>query len=509
MKTQTAAMHLINRGLHTAFDIIALQEPYLDKIANIWANFHWHVIYPTSKFEDSSRVRSVILVNKRLKTNNWDQIHLDNNNITAITIRGTFGAIDIFNIYNDCTHSDTVSFLHKYFETTYRSKPNKYMVWLGNFNRHHAMWELPTNSHMCTGRGEREAQPLIDLISDNDMDMALPAGLYTLRHKANHRVRTRPDNVFVSANVTPHLESCTVDYAHLGPGADHFPITTTIQLPMTHIKKSEVRWNLKEVDWEEFREELRKNRRTRTRHPLDSLENVNQALKELDDDIQKTIRVLAKISEPTPWSKRWWNKSLSALRRRSKKAERDAHKYRYLPCHSAHQEAIEADKAYTSAIKEAKEAHWDDFIRKLDNNTMWTALKFATSPGTDGGRTRIPTLCTTEDNGTTITKHDDNSEKADLFTKTFFPPKSSEPLVPNNNEIPGSLLRPSTNHYPTGQETNQTLETQQGTQTRWHNKLGHQRVQRHTSAHTQRYTSSLLGSRDQPGQGTRINHGSY
>jgi hypothetical protein len=151
MKTKTAAMHLINRGLHTAFDIIALQEPYLDSIANTRANFHWHVIYPTSKFEDSSRVRSVILVNKRLQTNNWDQIPLDNNDVTAIKIRGTFGSIDIFNIYNDCTHSNTVLFFHEYFETTHRRRPNNYMIWLGNFNRHHAMWELPTNSHMCTG----------------------------------------------------------------------------------------------------------------------------------------------------------------------------------------------------------------------------------------------------------------------------------------------------------------------------------------------------------------------
>jgi hypothetical protein len=169
---------------------------------------------------------------------------------------------------------------------------------------------------------------------------------------------------------------------------------------------------------------------------MDSLKRVNLALKELDDDIQKTIRSKAKILEPTPWSKRWWNKSLSALRRRSKKAERDAHKYRYLPYHTAHQEAKDAKKAYASAINKAKEEHWDDFIQKLDNDTMWTALKFATSPGTDGGRTRIPTLSTTDADGSTITKHNDNSEKADLFTKTFFPPKSTEPLVPNDAEYP-------------------------------------------------------------------------
>jgi ribonuclease HI len=439
MKTQTAAMHLINRGLHTCFDIIALQEPYLNKLANTRANFHWHVIYPTTKFEDSSRVRSVILVNKRLRTNDWDQIPLENNDITAITIRGTFGAINIFNIYNDCTHSDTVTFLHEYFitnETSYRRQHNRYMIWLGDFNRHHAMWELPTNSHMCTGKGEREAQSLIDLISDNNMDMALPAGLYTLRHKANHHVLTRPDNVFVSMNVTPHIESCTVDYSNKGPGADHFPIITTILLPLTRIVELEPRRNLKEVDWEAFRGDLKDLRRARTRHALNSPANVNEALKELDDDIQNTIRKNAEWSEPTPWSKRWWNKTLSALRRRSKKAERNAHRYRYLPNHEAHQEAKDADKEYSDAIKKAKEEHWDDFIHKLDNETMWTALKFATSPGTNGGRTRIPTLQTMDAEGSTILKHDDNDAKADLFAKTFFPPKSEEPLVPDDAEYP-------------------------------------------------------------------------
>jgi hypothetical protein len=440
MKTKASAMHLINRGLHTAFDIIALQEPYLDKLTNTRANWNWHVIYPTNKHEDTSRVRSVILVNNRLNTNDWDQIHLDSNDISAVTIRGTCGTINIYNLYNDCTNSDTLTTLSAFYDNNMpeqlRSGSGKYSIWLGDLNRHHAMWELPENSHLCTGRGHREAQPLIDLIEEHNMDMALPAEIYTLRHKANHNIRTRPDNVFVSSNLSPHIESCSVDYANKGPGADHFPIITTINLPLSRPEEREPRRNLKEVDWDKFRTDLKSRRQGREDYTMNTVEQINRVLGELDNDIQDTIKRNAEWSEPCQFSKRWWNSTLSALRRESKKAEREAHKYRWVTGHASHQKAKDTDKAYSEAIEKAKEQHWDTYIQKLDSETMWTALKYATTPGTDGGRTRIPTLRTKDQTGTTTQEHTTSDSKATLFSNTFFPPPPKDSLVPDDAEYP-------------------------------------------------------------------------
>ncbi|KII89054.1 hypothetical protein PLICRDRAFT_78414, partial [Plicaturopsis crispa FD-325 SS-3] len=113
-KSSKAHFDLINSAVHKDYDILAIQEPYLDSFANTKATSKWRVVYPSSRFADKSTVRSVLLVNTRLDTNHWRQLSIHSNDITALQLSGDFGNISIINIYNDCTHSRTLELLERH-----------------------------------------------------------------------------------------------------------------------------------------------------------------------------------------------------------------------------------------------------------------------------------------------------------------------------------------------------------------------------------------------------------
>ena len=45
-KSDKAHYNLINTPLHKNWDVLALQEPYIDTLGNTKANSWWHVVYP-------------------------------------------------------------------------------------------------------------------------------------------------------------------------------------------------------------------------------------------------------------------------------------------------------------------------------------------------------------------------------------------------------------------------------------------------------------------------------
>jgi hypothetical protein len=52
------------------------------------------------------------------------------------------------------------------------------MLWMGDFNRHHPLWEAPRNRHLFNYEA---ASPLIDLIANYNMIQLLPCGTPTLQ----------------------------------------------------------------------------------------------------------------------------------------------------------------------------------------------------------------------------------------------------------------------------------------------------------------------------------------
>ena len=73
-KSDKAQYDLINTPLHNSWDILALQEPYIDTFGITKANSRWHVVYLSRHLADNTIDRSVILVNALLDMNKWTQV---------------------------------------------------------------------------------------------------------------------------------------------------------------------------------------------------------------------------------------------------------------------------------------------------------------------------------------------------------------------------------------------------------------------------------------------------
>ena len=120
-KSNKVQFDLIKALLHKDWDILLLQELYIDNLSNMKATSRWHVIYPSSHLADDSACRTVILVNAALDTNVWAQVPLEgSNDISVLQFRLPQGCLTIFNVYNNCTHQNMLTTLQTLCYTTPR-----------------------------------------------------------------------------------------------------------------------------------------------------------------------------------------------------------------------------------------------------------------------------------------------------------------------------------------------------------------------------------------------------
>ena len=108
-------------------------------------------------------------------------------NHTAIQLKGAHGTLDIYNIYNDCLHNATMEALDTHLKAC-RSPPrsalDSHLLWCGNFNRHHPLWDKSRNCHLFTATALHAANKLLEMIADHNMIMALPKDVPTLKVKS-------------------------------------------------------------------------------------------------------------------------------------------------------------------------------------------------------------------------------------------------------------------------------------------------------------------------------------
>src|SRR6266481_82168 len=197
-KSDKAHFNLINSLVHNDWDLLLLQEPYIDTFGNMKANSKWHTIYPSLHLTDNATNRSVILVNVALDTNSWTQLPFEgSNDVMVLQFSLPQGHLTIFNIYNDCIHSDTLSKLHQYLDqhsADLLASEVDHMIWCGDFNRHHLLWDEERNKHLFTVSASVAIQLLLSLLKKHNMIMLLPKGILTLQSMATGNW-TRVDSV--------------------------------------------------------------------------------------------------------------------------------------------------------------------------------------------------------------------------------------------------------------------------------------------------------------------------
>jgi ribonuclease HI/exonuclease III len=433
----TSQLDTLNSLKPEHYELILLQEPYADSMRKTRATPYWNVIYPASYYSNTAPFRSVILVNAKLDTNGWKQIEIQNNDITAIQIQGDFGKLTIFNIYNDCEHSRNTKALESFLLKHFRNEANRegsHMIWAGDFNRHHPIWDEARNHHLFEGNALKESQKLIDLLTANNMKMALPAGIPTLRA---HRTKnwTRVDNVFVSARLEDKVIKCMTLPGNKGVKTDHVPIVTELDLEVA--KKVFVPTKkFREANWDNFREVLTHHlARIPAPKELKNQEELSKAVTDLLDVLGFTIDVVVEDSKPCARTKKWWTKTLTETKRKVNQLSENAYRFRALPNHEIHSHLKKAKNDYATLIKSTKENCWKKFLEEAQGNDIWTASKYVSGNPTDGGKSRIPSLRVTKQNG----DHEiiqSNLEKSKAFCRGFFPPPPDSLEIDQNQTYP-------------------------------------------------------------------------
>jgi len=159
----------------------------------------------------------------------------------------------VFVIYNSCTHSRTEARLQKLvLDNTdeFLGNDNDHMIWAGDFNRHHQMWDEESNERLFTTEALERADQLIDTLGELGPEMVLPRDIPTLQHMRSKNY-SRPDNVFCTVRTMDLVIRCEVDIKLRPPKTDHFPIVTILDIPQKRLPPLE-RYNFKEADWEKF-----------------------------------------------------------------------------------------------------------------------------------------------------------------------------------------------------------------------------------------------------------------
>ena len=155
---------------------------------------------------------------------------------------------------------------------------------------------------------------------------------------------------------------CDTDPRQQGPGVDHVPILTTIELPTSRVTEPEFR-NFRTVDWGAFRKELKTALvDIPPPAPLTSETAFQLAVADLTGALQSTIHAHVPPSKPSPHSKQWWSNHLSDLKRSKNKPSNLSYRYQASPDHASHEDHRKIRNLYGEEIWKAKREHWHEFL---------------------------------------------------------------------------------------------------------------------------------------------------
>ena len=421
--------YILNTADPSKYDIILIQEPWFDHLGKTRGTHNWRIVYPLTIYhDDHDPIRSIILINTNISTNIYTTLDIPCSDIMAVRLKGDFSYCSIFNIYNDCTNNNTTTALQNYLSTHSSEalpSPTDHMLWLGDFNQHHPLWETNDNRHLYNSADM--INPLIDLITEHNMVIALPPEIPTYETVTSNW--THPDNVWRNDNPNDPITICDVDPAIRPPQADHLPIITVLDLPILRASTFPT-CNMCEANFETINEKLQAllaNRGPAQR--IWSKEELEMAVNALVETIQEVLDQEVSTTKPSPFTKRWWTKELTELKREQTRLSKLSYRYRGVRDHTVHAEFKSATNKLSNRIDETKKEHWTEWLESANSRDIYTANKYLNSELSDYSSTRIPPLKTTnfQQQEVIVTE---NSAKAEALAEAFFPPPPVEPIIP-------------------------------------------------------------------------------
>ncbi|KNZ72486.1 hypothetical protein J132_02997 [Termitomyces sp. J132] len=412
---------MLNTACPEDWDMLAIQEPYLNHLGNTKASSHWRVVYPRDHCcNGSSCSRSVILINANISTDTYLILPVCSMDITAICLMGNFENLAVFNVYNNCTHNKALTALSSFLSSslhTFYSPATDHMVWMGDFNRHHPLWELPDNHHLNSS--EDNIWPLLKLLKDHDMDLALPLEMPTLQTTAGWW--TRPDNVWRMLGEFDPLISCTVSPSLCPPITDHLPIVMELELPLHRAMLPPSR-DFRLANWDKFNKVLTE------KLTLCSPAKLIATEAEFKGKVNNLMAIILEVSNtdeivlmkmPCPFSKHWWNKDLERLKAQRRHANNLAYRFWDIEDHLARAKAACLSKDMADCIKRSREEHWTNWLEEIDAWQIYITNKYAIWEPLDLSCNRVPKLKTMTQGVPELAVN--NANKAGILAESFFP----------------------------------------------------------------------------------------
>ena len=183
VKSSTSQHDLLAKADPNKWDIIALQEPYLNHLQLTQANQHWMVMYPSNKnLQGQACTHSIILINKKIDSPQIQQINIPSSDITAIKISTRNRSLIVINLYNNINLNLNIAAIADMWNThgngwTSGNDPTE-VILLGDFNHHHSMWEPSKNDNLKSL--DCLLNPLLELIINMRLEMILLCSTPTL-----------------------------------------------------------------------------------------------------------------------------------------------------------------------------------------------------------------------------------------------------------------------------------------------------------------------------------------
>ena len=231
-----------------------------------------------------------------------------------------------------------------------------HMLWCSDFNRHYLLWDRDKDMHLFTAEALWKAGPLIELLADYDIEMILAKGVPTLQHMRSKRYSC-PDNIICNSSMTSMVIRCDIDARACPTKTDHFPIVTILELPQERIKLKPM-YDFRLTDWEDVLENL-SIRLTEIPEPalLRDDESFQQAVKDLMEALQDTIRTRVKLKKPILQSQCWWNSDLDDMRKEINKLSNESYHYHAIKDHPSHRKLRRTRNKYGEEIVKVKWQH--------------------------------------------------------------------------------------------------------------------------------------------------------
>lgn len=371
-------------------------------------------------------------MNSAISTNSWKALNITGSvDITAIQLEGDFGLLTIFNIYNSCSDSQTERALDRYL-TAHRADvygEGKHVLWCGDFNRHHPLWDNDTDDRLFTPAAMDASFRLIQLLAKWDMTMLLSKGILTLQHWATKKY-SRLDNVFGTKDLIDLVIKCDTMPERRPVKTDHIPIAIILDITTAPAPTTLTR-NFQMTDWEDFKKEL--NGRLNgapTWNDIEGENEFNRQVETLTVILQNTIEAKVPLTKPNALSKWWWTRDLDKMKKEGNRLSRTSYNFRALPDHQSHKEYKDHRTRFADTIIKAKRQHWEDFLEGATEREMWIANEFIKEPVGDGGHPRIPTLKINTPEGPKEVLS--NEDKAIAIAESFFPLKPPTSNIPKD-----------------------------------------------------------------------------